>query len=388
MAPQLQPMPLKMLSVTVHPTNPMSTEVILVAVPSTLAPNQILIKIYSAASNPKDWLHLVSRDLHYNSGDDLAGMVVGVGTSVTRFQPGDRVAAFHRMLAPYGAYAEYGIVDSHTTFRIPPSLSFSEASTMPLVTTTAAITLFRRQKFTAPWDLPMTTSSMADATKISAKPLLIYAASTALGAFTIKLAKAAGIGPIIAIGGDSSAYIKTLLDLDTTSPGTSDLFLDRHSGWAKIKDQVEKMVTSRNLTLSHGIDAQSDDDSWIHLSQILGGLSHSERATLSVFSGTRTYNDPSIPANVDIIYTFVGTAHEAAYRPSMPRQPNPEEVIGDRDFAMRLFEWLEPSTADGSFSAHPFEIVPGGLHGVAQGLQTLRDGKAGGKKLVYEVVKQ
>lgn len=59
-----------------------------------------------------------------HQGDDIAGIVHEVGSNVTEFKPGDRVAAFHEMLTPHGSYAEYAIAWQHTTFHIPKSTSF------------------------------------------------------------------------------------------------------------------------------------------------------------------------------------------------------------------------------------------------------------------------
>lgn len=208
--------PAEMVSVTVHPTTPITATQSKIPVPTSLGPDQVLIKVHVAASNPKDWLHLVARNLSINSGDDLAGTVVAVGANVSSIHIGERVAAFHPMFASFGAYAEYAVAPAHTVLKIPPTLSYEEATTIPLVTTTAALTLFRRQGFLAPWEV-----STAVDKELNAQPLLIYAASTSLGTYLVKLAKMAGIGPIIAIGGGSSDYLKKLLDGEA-----GDVFVD------------------------------------------------------------------------------------------------------------------------------------------------------------------
>ena len=112
----------------------------------------------AAGSNVKDWWHLTVKKQSANSGDDIAGTVQDVGSSVHGFQVGDRVAAFHPMGTPGGAYAEYAVAPAHTAFLIPSNVSFEEASTVPLVATTAAITLFRRHAFPPPWS-PASPSS-------------------------------------------------------------------------------------------------------------------------------------------------------------------------------------------------------------------------------------
>ena len=50
-----------------------------------------------------------------------------VGKDVQRrneFRVGDRVAAFHPMLMPHGAFAEYAVAPYHTVMKIPEGMSF------------------------------------------------------------------------------------------------------------------------------------------------------------------------------------------------------------------------------------------------------------------------
>ena len=66
-----------------------------------------------------------------NQGDDISGIVHEVGDAVSEFKPGDRVAAFHEMMAPGGSYAEYGISEAHATFHLPKTISFEGLSRSP-----------------------------------------------------------------------------------------------------------------------------------------------------------------------------------------------------------------------------------------------------------------
>lgn len=358
-------LPAEMQSVTVHPTQPLiKTTISTIALPSSLAPNEVLIKVYAAASNQKDWLHLVARGISLNSGDDLAGTVAGLGSDVAQFQIGDKVAAFHPMGQPYGAYAEYAVAPAHTVFKIPSAMRFEEASTIPLVSLTAGITLFRRQGFAAPWT--------PEAVEKNGQPLLVYGATTALGTYAIKLAKVAGIGPIIAIGGRSSQYLRTLLT-------EHDVFLDYRSGMDKAREDIGHIAKGKNLKLLNAIDAFSASGTWVEVSQMLDG------GVLSVFSGANKYDEAGIRTGVRIVYTYVGTGHEGAYKPGMPKQPAAEDAQGDVNFAEEFFIWLVEMLEQGKYSGHPYEIVPGGLRGVAEGLNRLCHGQAEGKKLVYVV---
>lgn len=67
------------------------------------------------------------RNISVNSGDDIAGVVHDLGKDVQasgEFQVGDRVAAFHPMLSPGGAYAEYAVAPQSTVMKLPLSISF------------------------------------------------------------------------------------------------------------------------------------------------------------------------------------------------------------------------------------------------------------------------
>lgn len=86
--------------------------------------SQVLIRVVSAALNPKDWKVLSMVKDPSNQGDDIAGYVHSVGGKVTEFKPGDRVAAFHQIMTPHGGYAEYALAWASTTFHIPKETSF------------------------------------------------------------------------------------------------------------------------------------------------------------------------------------------------------------------------------------------------------------------------
>lgn len=87
---------------------------------------QVVIKVVYSGSNPKDhkypaWL---PDKPPINQGDDISGTIHAVGVGVTGFKVGDRVAAFHEMLAPGGSYAEYGVAWANTTFHLPQKTTF------------------------------------------------------------------------------------------------------------------------------------------------------------------------------------------------------------------------------------------------------------------------
>lgn len=74
-----------------------------------------------------DWLHLTNLNISLNSGDDIAGIIYSLGSEVQKtneFHVGDKVAAFHPMMTPHGAFAEYAVAPQNTVFKIPEGISF------------------------------------------------------------------------------------------------------------------------------------------------------------------------------------------------------------------------------------------------------------------------
>ncbi|KAL8776746.1 MAG: hypothetical protein Q9213_008145 [Squamulea squamosa] len=86
--------------------------------------DEVITKVVVSGSNPKDWKRPVTSKQAMNSGDDIAGVVHQVGRNVYEFKPGDRIAAFHQMMASGGSFAEYAVSWAHTTFHIPNDTSF------------------------------------------------------------------------------------------------------------------------------------------------------------------------------------------------------------------------------------------------------------------------
>lgn len=236
-----------MLEAVIHPLPTITSTIHSIPIPDP-GPHDILIKVVAAGSNVKDWGHLIQKNYSFNSGDDIAGTVHDLGSSVYGFNIGDRVAAFHPMGTSGGAYAEYALAPAHTTFHIPDNVSFEEASTIPLVSTTAAITLFRRHALTPPWSpVPLPSAPI---------PLIIYGASSALGLFTVKLARLANIHPIIAIGGASHIHLLPLLD-----KARGDAFIDYCDGVESMMQQVRDALGP--LKARHALDAISKGDTWV-----------------------------------------------------------------------------------------------------------------------------
>jgi NADPH:quinone reductase-like Zn-dependent oxidoreductase len=279
----------------------------------------------------------------FNTGDDIAGYIHSVGAGVYEFAPGDRVASFHEMGTPGGSFAEYAIGHAHTTFHIPDSVTFEQASTLPLAAMTAAIGLHQRMALPDPWTPAKERI-----------PLVVYGGAGAVGAFAIKLAQRANIHPIIAVAGKGEKFVEGLID---RSKG--DTIVDYRKGDDAVVKGIKEALKGQKLYYAY--DAVSEHNSYTNIVQVL-----EPEGKLTLVLPGKKYE--GIPETVQKSETMVGTAHGE-----------------DADYAFVMFRYMARGLAEGWFTPHPYQVVPGGLEGVETGLKNLRDGKASGFKYVFKI---
>lgn len=93
--------------------------------PPVPGPNDVLIEVHAAGLNFPDVLmsygkYQFKADPPFIPGGEAAGVVVAVGTGVTRVAPGDRVVATLMM----GAFAEQILAPEATVVKLPDAVSF------------------------------------------------------------------------------------------------------------------------------------------------------------------------------------------------------------------------------------------------------------------------
>jgi NADPH:quinone reductase-like Zn-dependent oxidoreductase len=143
--------------------------------------HDVLVRVRGAGVNPADWA--VMRGLPYIArpvyglrkpknavrGSDVAGQVEAVGTSVTRFRPGDEVFGWC-----VGAYAEYASVSEDALALKPANLTFEEAASVPMAGLVAL-------------------QALRDQGNVQAgQTVLINGASGGIGTFAVQIAKSLG----------------------------------------------------------------------------------------------------------------------------------------------------------------------------------------------------
>jgi NADPH:quinone reductase-like Zn-dependent oxidoreductase len=142
--------------------------------------DDVLVEIHAASINPLDAKirdgkvkPILPYHLPLILGNDLAGVVVRVGSTVRRFEPGDQVYARpdqHRI----GTFAELISIKHDDVALKPTGLSMEQAASLPLVALTA-------------WQALVERANLKPGQKV-----LIHAGSGGLGSIAIQLAKHLG----------------------------------------------------------------------------------------------------------------------------------------------------------------------------------------------------
>ncbi len=162
-------------------------------------PGQLLVRVLAAAANFPDVLmcrgsYQVRPPLPYIPGAELCGEVVETGQDVTGFAPGDRVIGGAAL--PYGAFAEYALMEARGAFTAPATLDDAEAAPFLITYQTGWFGLHRRAHL------------------VAGETLLVHAAAGGVGSGAIQLGKAAGAQVIGVVGGPQKAALARELGAD------------------------------------------------------------------------------------------------------------------------------------------------------------------------------
>ncbi|HSI96272.1 MAG TPA: NADP-dependent oxidoreductase [Methylophilaceae bacterium] len=145
-----------------------------------IQPDEMLVQVHAVGLNPIDYMipkgtfkPILRFRLPITMGSDLAGVVVEVGSRVTRFKPGDSVFASTFDLGT-GALAEFAAVPESAAAIKPENLDFVQAASIPMVGLTS-------------WQALKERANLQPGQKV-----FIPAGAGGIGTFAIQLAKHLG----------------------------------------------------------------------------------------------------------------------------------------------------------------------------------------------------
>lgn len=146
----------------------------------SLKANEVLVKVYAVGLNPIDNViptGIFKPVLHFKLpatlGSDLSGVVIAVGSRVTRFSPGDEIFA-SIFDTGTGSLAEFAVVPESAAAIKPANLDFVQAASLPMVSLTSWQALTERVRLRP------------------GQKVFIPAGSGGIGTFAIQLAKQLG----------------------------------------------------------------------------------------------------------------------------------------------------------------------------------------------------
>ncbi|KAJ5925523.1 Protein TOXD [Penicillium verhagenii] len=319
----------------------------------TLRDDYLLVKTVAVGLNPTDWKSIARfAPAGVQVGCDFSGIVEAVGKGVKKqWKKGDRVCGFahgsNQLQPEDGAFAEHIVVKGDVVFRLPENLTFQEGATLGVGIVTIGHALYKNLKLALPNE---PTSEPA--------PILIYGGSTATGTLAIQFAKLSGYTVLAACSPHNFDLVRGL--------GADAVFNSRDpKAAAEIKE-----FTNDNLKLvfdciglEPGIkfceEAISSGGDYSHLLRMESGredVNHHYTLGYTVLGDELRFGDIVIPAKPE------DRAHTESFIPI-----------------------VETILAEGKIKVHPPNVGKGGLRGVLEGLDALKNDKVSGEKLVYNV---
>lgn len=160
--------------------------------------NDVLIEVHSASINQLDvklkggeFKLLLPYKFPLILGHDVAGIVIKVGSKVSRYKVGDEVFARPADFR-IGTFAEYIAIDEHDVALKPKNVSMEQAASIPLVALTV-------------WQAFVEKANLKKGQKV-----FIQAGSGGVGTIAIQLAKHLGATVATTISADNFQLVKSL----------------------------------------------------------------------------------------------------------------------------------------------------------------------------------
>ena len=291
--------------------------------------DDVLVQIHAAGVNLLDskirdgeFKRILPYRLPLILGHDVAGVVVGVGSRVRRFKPGDEVYA-RPADGRIGAFAEFIAIKDEDVAIKPKALSMEDAASMPLVGLTA-------------WQALIERANLKKGQKV-----LIHAGSGGVGTFAIQLAKHVGatvatttstanvalvrsLGADVVIDYKNEDFAHVLHDYDVVLNSLDKATLEKSLGVLKPGGQLVSISGPPDAPFARSIGA-----SWV-LRTIMGVLSHGIRAKAKRRHATYSFlfmrangeqlaqitaliDDGIIRPVVDRVFPFASTKEAMAY---------------------------------------------------------------------------
>ncbi|MDA2038200.1 NADP-dependent oxidoreductase [Bacillus cereus] len=198
--------------------------------------HEVLAEIYVASINPIDFKirdgkvkMLLKYEMPLILGNDFAGVIIKVGSKVTRFKVGDEIYARPRK-NKIGTFAEYIAIHEDDIALKPKNLSFEEAASIPLVGLTS---------YQALHDIMQLQKD---------QKILIHAGSGGVGTFAIQLAKIMG-ATVTTTASEAGANLVKSLGADEIINYKTEKFEDMLTNYDAVFDTIGGTTLEKSFNI-------------------------------------------------------------------------------------------------------------------------------------------
>ncbi|KII90674.1 hypothetical protein PLICRDRAFT_174057 [Plicaturopsis crispa FD-325 SS-3] len=338
-----------------------------IAFSSDVEPEELIIRVRAVGLNPTDWKHTLGDwgKPGFVVGCDSAGDVVKVGSDVKHIKVGDRVAGFTygTNQTNNGSYAEYVRFDSAVTFKLPEGMSYEEAASFPIPHLTAVQAFYMRLSL----PLPSPVSS-------NAKPgptVLIWGGSTAVGHHAVQLARLSNAHVLATASAAAHEDLKAI--------GASECFDYRDP---RVSHSIRAAGDAHSPDgVKYAFDTVCEKGSTEACIDAIGPSGGRVITTLPVSDEVKNRR-ADVSVEFTLVYCELGKALNFAGVVPFPAMPE------DRTRALAYVSSTFPalfSQLGGGIKPQKLRRLPGGLEGIGEGLQIMKDGAYGREKLVYSL---
>lgn len=324
-----------------------------------ISENEMIVRVRAVALNATDFKHIDAiTPPGCIVGCDYAGEVQKVGNNAAKlWKVGDRVAGvvhggLHR---DRGAFAEYLKIDADLAWKILETMGNAPATTYGVSAVTALLALCGRLGF------PHVETLLQPGRDHGNEPqtISVYAGSTSAGLSTIQMAKALGCKVVTTASPHSYDLVKSY---------GADAVFNYH------ETNISAEIAKNYPEIAIAIDCFSEGGSTKICDVVVGQKGGRVITLLPTTKPTVS----TVKHELIMAYTLFGHAFQwlPPVRPKFAADPL------DRDVLVRFYAALPQLTT--VLKPLPVTLEAGGFIIVLPGLNTLREGKVSGSKLVVE----
>ncbi|KFZ23608.1 hypothetical protein V502_01915 [Pseudogymnoascus sp. VKM F-4520 (FW-2644)] len=294
-------------------------------------------------------------------GCDFSGTVVGVGIDAAqsnKFRLGDRVFGAVHGSNPIdhqsGSFAEYVVIDAGFLFHTPSNISNETAAGIGGTGLgTLGLALFKSLALRGRPDKPVDNGDF----------VLVYGGATSVGTMAIQLLKLSGYRPIATCSPKNFDLVR--------SYGADNVF-DYNA-----PDVAESIKAYTKNTLNYALDIITEVKTMKHCYGAIGraGGKYTCLEKYPEHLHTRKTVTPDLVMGISILGKRIALDHGYGS----------DENLELREFGVEWYVTLQQLIGEGKLRPHPIKVLPGGFHGILDGLSLLKSRTISAQKLVVEI---